>query len=508
MRLPRAAGILLHPTSLPGPRGSGDLGADACRFIDWLEAAGQSYWQILPLGGIGPGNSPYMCPSAFAGNELLIDLAELARHGWLDEAAIEPLPQADPRYIDYQRTITYRFERLERAARGFAARASDAQREQYAAFCEQHAAWLDDYALFMTLSRRNPGLDWCDWEAPLAKRDPAALAEAAAGNAAQIGFWKFCQWCFFRQWAALRAYANQRGIRIIGDAPIFIAYHSVEAWVRPELFEFDADGRPTAVAGVPPDYFSATGQRWGNPLYRWQSHQERDFDWWIERIRHSLEMVDILRIDHFIGFTRYWEIPADEPTAVHGCWRPVPGEALFAALAAALGPVPIIAEDLGLVTPEVHALRRQFRLPGMCVLQFAWGPDGDSNFLPHNHRPDSVVYTGTHDNDTTLGWWQGTGDVERHHLREYLASDARLVSQDLVRCALASVADTAILPIQDVLNLDGAHRMNHPGKAEGNWRWRLEWTDIADDLAPRLAAQCRLYGRECRAADAAPENQR
>jgi len=496
MRLPRAAGILMHPTSLPGPRGSGDFGADAYRFVDWLEAAGQSYWQILPLGGVGPGHSPYMCPSAFAGNELLIDLAELAQHGWLDESDIEFDPNAPARHIDFETLIPFRFARLERAAQGFAAGASTEQRAEFDAFCARHADWLDDYALFMTLSRHYPGQYWCDWDEALAKRDPDALAAATADNAGQIAFWKFCQWYFFRQWTALRAYANQHDIRIIGDTPIFIAYHSVEAWVRPELFEFDADGRPTVVAGVPPDYFSETGQRWGNPLYRWEAHQQQGFAWWIERIRHGLEMVDILRIDHFIGFTRYWEIPADEPTAMHGSWRQVPGEALFEALAAALGPVPIIAEDLGLVTPEVHALRRQFDLPGMCVLQFAWGPDGDKNFLPHNHRPDSVVYTGTHDNDTTLGWWQGTGDTERHHLCDYLASDGKLVSRDLLRCALASVADTAIVPIQDVLNLDGAHRMNHPGTTQGNWRWRLEWADIDEDLASRLAAQCRLYGRE------------
>jgi len=504
MRLPRAAGILLHPTSLPGPSGAGDFGADAFRFVDWLEAAGQSYWQILPLGGIGPGHSPYMCPSAFAGNELLIDLAELARQGWLAAGDIEFEAQSNPRHIDFDSLIPFRFERLERAAQGFVAHASAGQREGYAAFCEQHAAWLDDYALFMTLSRHYPDRDWCDWDAPLARREPDALAAAAAGNAERIAFWKFCQWCFFRQWTALRAYANERGIRIVGDTPIFIAYHSVECWVRPELFEFDAGGRPTSVAGVPPDYFSATGQRWGNPLYRWDSHQQQGFAWWIERIRHSLDLVDILRIDHFIGFTRYWEIPADEPTAVRGSWRQAPGEALFAALAAALGQVPIIAEDLGLVTPEVHALRRQFGLPGMCVLQFAWGPDGDENFLPHNHRHDAVVYTGTHDNDTTLGWWQGCGDAEREHLCAYLASDGQLVSRDLVRCALASVADTAILPLQDVLNLDGAHRMNHPGRAEGNWSWRFEWSDIEGDLAPRLAAQCRLYGRERRPRNAAP----
>jgi 4-alpha-glucanotransferase len=330
----------------------------------------------------------------------------------------------------------------------------------------------------------------------LAKREPAALAAAADEHRGQIDFWKFCQWSFFRQWEKLRAYAHGQGIRIIGDAPIFVAYQSAETWARPDLFELDADGRQSVVAGVPPDYFSDTGQRWGNPLYRWDTHQRDDFAWWIERIRHSLGMVDILRIDHFVGFTRYWEIPVDEPTAERGRWLPSPGEALLEALVAALGTVPVIAEDLGIVTPDVHALRRRFGLPGMCVLQFAWGPDGDPAFLPHNHERDTVVYTGTHDNDTTLGWWNVLGEAEKHHLREYLSTDGLRIDEDLIRCALASVADTAIVPLQDWLGLGSEHRMNHPGRAEGNWGWRLCEEDIGDDLAPRMAHRCRLYGRE------------
>lgn len=496
MRLPRAAGVLLHPTSLPGPHGAGDLGEDAYRFVDWLREAGQSYWQLLPLGGIGEGNSPYMSRSAFAGNELLISLVELQRQGWLDDADLEPERDLGSRQIDFPATIAFRFERLRRAANRFAVDSGAGQQEEYQSFCAEHSAWLDDYALFRTLADEFPGRDWCDWDAPLAKRDPGALDAAAAEHREQLDFWKFCQWNFFRQWRALREHAHRQGIRIIGDTPIFVAYHSAETWARPELFELDDEGRQQTVAGVPPDYFSATGQRWGNPLYRWDVHRGQGFGWWIERIRHSLRMVDILRIDHFVGLTRYWEIPADEPTAEKGQWRPGPGEALLEALEAALGKVPIIAEDLGLVTPEVHELRRRFELPGMCVLQFAWGPDRDENFLPHNHERDRVVYTGTHDNDTTLGWWEEAGDDIKHHLREYLATDARHICDDLIRCAMASVADSAVIPIQDLLGLGSEHRMNHPGKADNNWGWRLLWSDIDEGLAPKMAEQCRLYGRE------------
>jgi 4-alpha-glucanotransferase len=496
MRLPRAAGVLLHPTSLPGPHGSGDLGDDAYRFVDWLREAGQSYWQMLPLGGIGEGNSPYMSRSAFAGNELLISLPELHRQGWLGDADLELERDFGPRQIDFPATIAFRFERLRRAAARFAAASDTDRRASFESFCETHSGWLDDYALFRALEDEFPGRDWCDWNPPLAKRDPAALDAAAAEYRERIDFWKFCQWNFFRQWETLRGHAHRQGIRIIGDAPIFVAYHSAETWARPELFELDDEGRQRSVAGVPPDYFSATGQRWGNPLYRWEVHRQQGFDWWIERIRHSLQMVDILRIDHFVGFTRYWEIPADEPTAERGEWRHAPGEALLEALDAALGKVPIIAEDLGTVTPEVHALRRKFELPGMCVLQFAWGRDGDENFLPHGHERDRVVYPGTHDNDTTLGWWAQAGDDIRQHLRDYLATDARHICDDLIRCAMASVADSAIVTIQDLLGMGSEHRMNHPGKADNNWGWRLLWSDIDDDLAPRMAQQCRLYGRQ------------
>jgi len=498
MRFPRRSGILLHPTSLPGPHGSGDFGPAAYHFIDWLATGGQKLWQILPLGGIGPGNSPYMSSSAFAGNVLLVDLGELQQRGWLDASDLEATPGLDERAINFAAMVPYRMERLARAAARFAAGASGADRAEFAAFCEQHADWLHDYALFMTLAEHNDWRDWCDWESALAAREPAALAGAAAAHAERVGFWKFSQWCFFRQWLRLRQHANERGVQMVGDMPIFIAHQSAEVWARPELFELDAHGRPSVVAGVPPDSFSATGQRWGNPLYRWPAHAAEGYAWWIARVRRTFETVDIVRIDHFRGFAGYWEIPASEPTAMEGRWAPGPGPALFSAIADALGPLPIIAEDLGVITPDVDALRKGFDFPGMRILQFAWGEDdaAERRFQPHNHDHDTVVYTGSHDNDTTLGWWNAAPEATRHHLREYLGTDGATVHWDLMRAACASVADSAIYPMQDVMGLDGTHRMNFPGKGEGNWAWRFAWSDVPPHAAARLQRLCQLYDRQ------------
>ena len=495
MRFERASGVVLHPTSLPGPHGAGDFGPAAYHFVDWLISAGQKLWQILPLGGIGPGNSPYMSSSAFAGNPLLIDLADLHAHGWLNADDLRPDGGFENRRVRYEAVVPWRMERLARAAARFAAGAKALDREAFEDFRAQHRNWLDDYALFMALADHHPGQVWCDWGTPLAHRDPAALAAATQRHAGAIAFHAFCQWRFFAQWARLKAYANERGIQIIGDAPIFIAYQSAETWARQALFELDADGRAKVIAGVPPDYFSATGQRWGNPLYRWRAHADEDYAWWTERIRRTFELMDIVRIDHFRGFADYWEIPAAEPTAVKGRWRPGPGAALFKAIAKALGPLPIIAEDLGLITPEVHTLRRRFAFPGMRILHFAFGGGSDNLYLPHHHEPDSVVYTGTHDNDTTLGWWAAAKEHERAHARAYLGVEGNEIHWDLIRAACASVADTAIIPMQDVLGLDGAHRMNLPGRGEGYWEWRFEWALVRPEHAHRLAALCKLYGR-------------
>ena len=498
MTFPRASGVLLHPTSLPGPHGSGDFGPAAYHFVDWLVTAKQSLWQILPLGGIGPGNSPYMSSSAFAGNLLLIDLAELRQRGWLDEPDLQPDAGFSDERIHFDAVVPWRMARLQKAAARFANLPSAADQIDYASFCLHHAAWLEDYALYMTLAELHAGRDWCDWPAPLARREAQALRQAGSQQAERLAFWKFSQWCFYRQWKALRAYANARGVKIVGDAPIFIACQSAEVWARPELFELDASGRASVVAGVPPDFFSATGQRWGNPLYRWSAHAAEGYAWWTERVRRIFELVDIVRIDHFRGFAGYWEIPASEPDAVRGRWQPGPGAALFHAIEAALGALPIIAEDLGQITPDVDALRHAFGLPGMRILQFAFGEDGDAGnaYLPHNYETNTVAYTGTHDNNTTQGWWAEASPALRRQVLDYLGADNdKDMHWQLIRAASASVADTVIHPLQDVLGLGGEHRMNLPGQGTGHWAWRFGWSQVQPLHAERLAHLGALYRR-------------
>ena len=499
MKLPRVSGILLHPTSLPGPYGSGDLGPAAYHFVDWLASAGQKLWQILPLGGIGPGNSPYMSSSAFAGNLLLIDLTELRQRGWLDASDLESDAAFSDERLNFTAVVPWRMARLEKAARQFAQEASALERADLAAFAESQSDWLPDYVLFMALAEANGWRDWSDWPAPLAQRDPAALQAAQQQHASRVSFWTFSQWCFFRQWRRLKAYANERGVKIVGDAPIFIAYQSAEVWARQELFELDGQGRALVVAGVPPDYFSPTGQRWGNPLYRWRAHADEAYAWWVQRVRHIFELVDIVRIDHFRGFADYWEIPASEPTAIRGRWLDGPGAALFDAIRSALGDLPIIAEDLGLLTPAVTDLRRRFDLPGMRILHFAFGGGNDNTYLPHNYDANTVVYTGTHDNNTTQGWWLEASDAERQHVREYFAlkpEDEPVIHWALIRAACASVADTAIHPLQDVLGLDSQSRMNLPGIGEGYWEWRFNWNQVKPQHAQQLATICKLYSRD------------
>ena len=498
MNLPRASGILLHPTSLPGPHGSGDMGESAYHFVDWLAGAGQKLWQILPLGGIGAGNSPYMSSSAFAGNVLLIDLAELQRQGWmLADDLVAPSGMSNER-VNFDVVVPWRRQRLEKAARQFHAVGTAAQRLALQDFTQTHADWLADYVLFMALSEAYAGQDWCDWPVGLAQRERQALEAARRQYAPDIAFWTFCQWCFFTQWQRLKAYANGRGVRIVGDVPIFIAYQSAEVWARPELFELDAQGRAIVVAGVPPDYFSATGQRWGNPLYRWPAHAADGYAWWVNRVRRIFELVDVVRIDHFRGFADYWEIPANEPTAIHGRWLPGPGAPLFDAIHAELGDVSIIAEDLGLITPAVTALRQQFKLPGMRILHFAFGGANDNTYLPHNYEPNTVVYTGTHDNNTSQGWWAGASEAERQHVRTYLAlqpSDEPNIHWKLIATACASVADTAIHPLQDVLGLSEASRMNLPGVGQGYWEWRFAWQQVTPAHAQELRRLSELYRR-------------
>lgn len=495
MRFPRSSGVLLHPTSLPGVHGIGDLGPEARAFVEFLAAAGQSLWQVLPLGPTGYGDSPYQCFSAFAGNPLLVSLDDLARDGLLDPAELADVPAFPHDTIDYGGVIGWKRERLERAAARFREHGAPALQAEFRAWCERHAAWLEDYALFAALKDAHGGAAWCDWPEPLRRREPAALTAARGRHADGLHATRFAHWAFFRQWAALRAHAHAHGVAILGDAPIFVAYDSADVWSRPELFHLDDAGRPTVVAGVPPDYFSETGQLWGNPIYRWDALADEGYAWWIERVRAQFELVDRVRLDHFIGFTRSWQVPADAPDARSGRFEPGPGAALFHALEAALGELPIVAEDLGVLTPEVEALRDDFRFPGMKILQFAFGGATDSAFLPHAYGPNCVAYTGTHDNDTTRGWWDTCSDTEREFLRRYLGHDVGDPAWDLIRLGAASVADTFVTTAQDLLSLPGEARMNFPGRAAGNWCWRAASGALDPALAARLRDLTELYGR-------------
>ena len=494
----RLAGILLHPTSLPGPHGSGDLGPGAFHFVDWLATAGQSVWQTLPLTPVGPGNSPYASVSAFAGSPLLVALEPLVERGWLAPIRSTEVQGFEAGRVDYDRVTPWRMVQLRAAYAGFVAHARADDHRAFAAFNADAAHWLADYALFMALDadHRGRGIwQWSHWEPALARREPSALASVRTAHADEIAFWCFVQWCFAHQWQALHDHARARGIDIVGDLPIFVAHHSADCWARPDLFLLDETLEPRVVAGVPPDYFSATGQRWGNPLYDWTAMQREGFAWWIRRVRHELTRADKVRIDHFRGFAGYWEIAADCPTAVDGRWQTAPGKALFGALREALGSLPVIAEDLGIITADVEALRDGFGLPGMKVLQFAFGGDGGHPYLPHNFTPNCCVYTGTHDNDTALGWWQALSEPERRFAATYLgASDDATVPWALVRAAWSSVARFAVCQLQDVLGLDAHHRMNTPGQL-GAWTWRFRWEQVGADTAQRLAALTAACGR-------------
>ncbi|MBI5626490.1 MAG: 4-alpha-glucanotransferase [Nitrosomonadales bacterium] len=496
----RTSGILLHPTSLPGPLGAGDFGPDAYRFVDWLVSAGQTYWQMLPLGEIGPGNSPYMSSSAFAGNILLIDLAELANKGWLTDEELKPHPEFKPDRINFALLRPFRMERLRRAAKNFFAEPQKSGHQEtslaaYTEFCNSESEWLDDYAIFMTLNEQQNGCEWSRWPASLANRNPQALQHVTETCTEEIDFWNFCQWSFARQWAQLKQYAREQGIRVIGDVPIFAAYQSADVWAHQKLFELDENGRPTVVAGVPPDYFSKTGQLWGNPLYRWEAHEKTGFAWWIARMRHALKRFDLVRVDHFRGFAGYWEIPANETTAINGRWMPGPGAKLFEALDEALGGLPIIAEDLGMITPDVVELRERFNLPGMRILQFAFAEDENHPFLPHRYVPNSVAYTGTHDNDTSIGWWNTATPGEKEFAKKYLGTEGHHIQWDMIGSISKSEANTVIILMQDVLGLSGEYRMNFPGHPYENWEWRFSWEQVLPVQTQALARITAENGR-------------
>ncbi len=486
MNFERSSGILVHPTSLPGPFGSGDLGASSYHFVDWLIVAGQKLWQMLPLGPVGMGDSPYMCLSAFAGEPMLIDLQELSDRGWLPKHELKDLPHFDQQKVHYGNVKAFRMSKLRIASANFFAKNSKNEMEEFHSFCKKQKVWLEDYSLFMSLIQKYNGAEWSTWDPELVKRSPAALKAIRKELEQEIKFWEFTQWCFFRQWFALKNYANERGVKIVGDIPIFIAFQSADVWANQHLFHLDKERKPKFVAGVPPDYFSVTGQRWGNPLYDWKAMHEENYSWFIDRIRTTLALVDIVRIDHFRGFAGYWEIPATEATAVKGRWVKGPGAKLFDAIEKKLGKMPIIAEDLGEITPDVVELRDRYDFPGMRIIQFAFAADTKNNFLPHNYIANTFVYSGTHDNDTTIGWFTSATEREREFVKKYVGTDGKEIQWDLIRVASQSVAAMAVFPFQDVLGLGTEARMNMPGHALGNWSWRFVWEQVQHWHAMRL----------------------
>jgi 4-alpha-glucanotransferase len=491
---PRCSGVLLHPTSLPG-QGIGELGEAAFRFVDWLAGAGQALWQVLPLVPVGEGGSPYDGLSAMAGNPLLVDVGGLTRLGLLQAA--EPAENQFPSgRVDYDSVRPWKDELLRQACAAFRGGAAPALRTPFRSFRERHAGWLNDYTLFETLREERAGAPWTEWERPLRLRESAALAQARSTFKAEIERHAWNQFLFDYQWSALRRYAHSRGVRIIGDIPIFVALNSADVWANQELFQLDAEGQPEVVAGVPPDYFSETGQRWGNPLPHWERMREGGFRWWTQRFRRTLELVDIARVDHFRGFQAYWAIPPSDETALNGQWRPGPGAELFHAVERELGPLPLIAEDLGLITPEVEVLRDELELPGMRVLEFAFDGDPENPHLPSNYVRHTVAYTGTHDNDTTLGWWSNAGEDVRAQLRRVVGETGEPVNWAMIRAALESAADLAVVPLQDLFGLGTEARMNTPGTVEDNWAWRFAIDDLDADVQSRLFQLTRSAGRQ------------
>jgi 4-alpha-glucanotransferase len=507
MSFPRASGILLHPTSLPGRFGIGDLGRAAYDFVDFLEETGQSLWQVLPLGPTGYGDSPYQCFSAFAGNPLLISLEALVDEDLLDAGDLTSAPEFSEDRVDYGPVIEYKNSMLAKAHGNFIQRGSDEAKAGYFNFTEQTAWWLEDYAAFRSIKDGHGGQEWTKWDTHLRAREDNAMHFWRENHAVEISRHKFFQYVFFKQWLGLARYANDKGVKIVGDVPIFVAHDSADVWAHPGLFYLDEEGHPTKVAGVPPDYFSETGQLWGNPLYRWDLMKKDGYKWWISRVRSTLSAVDIVRLDHFRGFEKYWAVPGAEETAINGEWEKGPGASLFKAIKKALGDLPIIAEDLGVITPEVEALRDAFDFPGMRILQFAFGTDPQADeFKPYNFKPNSVVYTGTHDNDTTIGWFtsEGAGDStrtedevneEREFVLKYLGSDGGEINWDFIRLALSSVSNTAIIPLQDVLGCGSEARMNTPARESGNWGWRYRAEQLTPEIRARLAELTDVYGR-------------
>jgi 4-alpha-glucanotransferase len=496
MSFERASGILLHPTSLPSRGGIGDLGPAAHQFVEFLAAGRQTLWQVLPLSPVGFANSPYSSISAFAGNPLLISLERLVDHGWLPPGRLQSLPDYDGN-VDFERVKSAKIPRIREAAANFLNNAHGAPRERFDRFCHDNAWWLEDFVLFAVLRHKFPGKSWNQWPREIARRDAAALQREREELAQMLDSARVVQFFFYEQWGALRAHSAKYGIKIIGDVAIFVNYDSADVWTHPDIFELNDSLEPEFVAGVPPDAFSATGQRWGNPLYCWDVLKRRGYDWWIQRMRWATTTCDIVRLDHFRGFESYWEIPAEEETAVKGRWVKGPMDDLFHALRNALGDLPFIAEDLGMITAEVHALRERLQIPGMRVMQFGFDNPGAHIYLPHKFETNTVVYTGTHDNDTTLGWWRHTAnDAERRHAAAYLGQAEDGIHWAFIRAAQGSVANLCVVPLQDVLGLGTEARMNTPSRPDNNWAWRFHGEALTPELASKLAAIVEVTDRD------------
>ncbi len=496
MEFKRSSGVILHPSSLPGAYGIGGIGLQALKWIDFLASAGCGLWQVLPLGPTGYGDSPYQCFSSFAGNPYLISIETLLKDGMIEPEDLGEIPAFPVERVDYGQVIPWKVGLLDRAYERFAAvHGRSRLRTAFHSFTRVHSAWLDDFALFMTLKDLHGGAPWPEWDEPLRSRQPEALEGIRREHAQAIERHKFRQFLFFRQWNVVRKYAHHNKIQIIGDIPIFVAHDSADVWANPDLFFLDATGRPTVIAGVPPDYFSKTGQRWGNPLYRWDVHQASGYTWWLNRLRAVLDLVDVVRIDHFRGFVGYWEVPGRAKTAIRGRWVAAPGFDFFNKVKAELGELPFIAEDLGVITPDVDQLRESFGLPGMKILQFGFGVGPKDPFLPHNLPKHCVMYTGTHDNDTARGWYERVSDQDRDFTRRYLARDGSDISWDMIRSAWGSVAVYALAPMQDLLSLGNEARMNYPGNPSGNWQWRMKEDDLSEWVRSRLWEMNYLYDR-------------
>jgi len=495
----RQSGVLTHPTSFPSSYGIGDLGAGAYQFIDFLKASNQKLWQVLPLGPTGYGDSPYQSFSSFAGNHYLVSPDLLKDDGWLTQSDVADTGLDygfDPREIDYGPAIEYKMSLLKKAYTAFKTQATATEKASFTKFCKAQKSWLEDYALFMALKDYHNGEPWSAWPKDLMNRDAKALTEMKVKLKDEMVFTMFLQYQFFIQWGKVRAYAKKAGVKIIGDIPIFVAMDSADIWANPELFMLDADSKPTAVAGVPPDYFSETGQLWGNPLYKWDAHKKTDYEWWCRRVEAALQFVDIIRIDHFRGFESFWTVPFGAKTAIKGKWTKGPGKALFAAFKKKFGELPIIAEDLGIITSAVESLRTGFRLPGMKVLHFAFDPKTPSEYVPHMYTDSqTVVYTGTHDNDTTVGWYDSATEEEKDYLRRYMNISGEDVAWDMIRLAFSSVGIFAIVPIQDIMSLGAEDRMNLPGSAMGWWKFRYTKDMLREEYQDKLVYLSELFHR-------------